>query len=50
MKNIILLGVIGLTFTPVPRCEPERDALSLAFALFICLCIGLGILDGLKKK
>lgn len=50
MKNVIIAGLIGLTFVPVPRSEPGRDGLAFAFAVFLCLCIVLGILDGMRRK
>ena len=39
-----------LTFKPVPRAEPARDGLATAFALFLVLCIALGIWDGFRDK
>jgi hypothetical protein len=39
-----------LSFKPVPRVEPARDALASAFALFFVVMIGLGIWDGFRDK
>jgi hypothetical protein len=39
-----------LSFKPVPRYEPGRDALASAFALFLVVMLGLGIWDGFRDK